>query len=61
MALEIREIEVRMRVGDAGAPSGDGPSEGGCAGEGSDESKRADLVNECVRRVLAVLDAKRER
>jgi Family of unknown function (DUF5908) len=61
MALEIREIEIRMRVG---AEGGDAPvtqlasSE---AGECCDGSTKAEIVDECVRRVLQALKTRGER
>lgn len=59
MALEIREIEVRMRVGDTEALAEDDPSEDSGSPDG--ETRMNDLVDECVRRVLSALEAKRER
>jgi len=63
MALEIREIAIRMRVGE-----GDGCGDGGPGDEpGGDEpggdggADREKIVEECVRRVLQALKATRER
>ncbi len=58
MSLEIRELEIRMRVGD------DEPAEGGPKAEDSLKGAALPLealVNECTRRVLAALLAKQDR
>jgi Family of unknown function (DUF5908) len=56
MPLEIREIGIRMRVGEpevvAPRPS---------AKERYDERARAMIIEDCVRRVMALLKAEQER
>jgi hypothetical protein len=56
MPLEIREIGIRMRVGEdeAGQPEP-------IAGEERDERAHDALVEDCVRRVLAILKTRQER
>jgi len=56
MPLEIREIGIRMRVGD----SEPAPAQA-IAGEGRDERARDAIVQDCVRRVLAILKTRQER
>jgi hypothetical protein len=60
MPLEIRELHIRVNVGDAagGQPTGAGAAapKGG-AGQGEGE----DLVARCVDAVLRILDDRKER
>ena len=63
MALEINEIGIHFRVPDADGPVRSTPSavdmrdeSGGCGDE-----DRARIVDDCVRRVLQLLAARRER
>ena len=58
MAVEIREIGIRMRVSDGESPSTPRPADGG--GDLSDHD-RAAIIDECVRRVTAMLRTRRER
>lgn len=58
MALEISEVGIRLRVGDAVGEGQLPPTEQ--AFDGSD-SAREELVEDCVRRVLRVLKDRRER
>jgi len=58
MPLEIREIAIRMRVGDAEPAASatlvrDGQEDG--------ERNRDVIVEDCVRRVIAMLKARQER
>ena len=56
MPLEIREIGIRMRVGEhEPAPAQI------VAGEERDERARDALVEDCVRRVMAILKSRQER
>jgi hypothetical protein len=57
MPLEIREIGIRMRVGEsepARLPQA-------AAIESRDERPRDPIVEDCVRRVLAILKTRQER
>jgi hypothetical protein len=56
MPLEIREIGIRMRVGEA-APA---PARA-IASEDHDERARDTLMEDCVRRVMAILKTRQER
>jgi hypothetical protein len=56
MPLEIREIGINMRVG-----SDDVAPEQDAADEGDDAEARDAIVQDCVRRVLAILRTRRER
>ncbi|MBK8251180.1 MAG: hypothetical protein IPK82_00735 [Polyangiaceae bacterium] len=59
MPLEIRELEIRMRVGDT-----DSAAEGGAEAEDSRNGSTLPmdaLVAECTRRVLQALEAKKDR
>jgi hypothetical protein len=60
MALEINEIGIHFRV-----PDGDGPAAQRAPSEGSPgsccEPDRAQIVDDCVRRVLQLLNARAER
>lgn len=63
MALEINEIGIHFRVPDADRPApgarqrkAAAPSRGGCA-----DPDREQIVDDCVRRVLQLLAARRER
>jgi hypothetical protein len=58
MALEIREIEIRMRVGGSGDPADE--AEGPDAPE-RDGVDREAIVEECVRRVLRAIRMVKER
>ena len=57
MPLEVREIGIHMRVGDNDAAE---PSNG-AASDGLDDEAREAIVEDCVRRVLAMLKVQRER
>ena len=60
MALEVNELGIRMRVRDgAGEPVQRKSASCGCDDEDGRPSQ--ELVEACVRRVLQVLRAKRER
>jgi hypothetical protein len=54
--LEIREIGIRMQVGEADPP----PRAALMRPERDDQSRRA-IIEECVRRVLATLKTRQER
>ena len=56
MPLEIREIGIRMRVGDP-----DAAPVPAVAAERSEERARDTIVEDCVRRVMAILKTRRER
>lgn len=58
MPLEIREIAIRLAVGDTepDRASGDNPGEKALSAE-----ERAAIVKECVEAVLAELQSRRER
>lgn len=64
MALEINEIGIHFRVPDANRPAagsggqrpGRAPATGACG-----EPDRAQIVDDCVRRVLRLLAARSER
>jgi len=55
MPLEIREIGIGMRVGDEAEPA-DARARGDQA-----VPRREEIVDECVRRVLAALKTRQER
>ena len=71
MALEISEIGIHVRVPDgppAPGPAGETANAAAAArpsaGKTSDpcgDTERARMVDDCVRRVLRILDARRER
>jgi len=56
MPLEIREIGIRMRVGE---PEQAPPLV--AADESGNERARDTIVEDCVRRVMAILKSRRER
>jgi hypothetical protein len=56
MPLEIREIGIHMRVGE-----GERPALPGAAAAINSEEEREEIVDECVRRVLAMLKTQQER
>ena len=56
MPLEIREIGIRMRVGEP-EPTRPQPA----VPEGYDESARETIIEDCVRRVMALLKTRQER
>ncbi len=57
MTLEINEIRIRMRVGDEPAQRQEKSSEGDDCGD----SDRAQIVEDCTRRVLRLLENRRQR
>lgn len=59
MSLEIREIEIRMRVSSADDAGSETP--GAEEAPARLESMRARIVEECVQRVLRLLRAREER
>lgn len=62
MALEIKELEIRMRVsGDEGAPAQRAAAAGGGGECGGEDTSHATLVNDSVRRVLQALKNLEER
>jgi len=60
MALEISEIGIHVRVPDA-APAPARGRDRGVAENPCDDTDRARLVDDCVRRVLRILAARAER
>jgi hypothetical protein len=65
MALEINEIGIHFRVPDADRPTsgraGAGRGEKASAAGPCSEPDRAQIVDDCVRRVLALLANRAER
>jgi Family of unknown function (DUF5908) len=66
MALEINEIGIHFRVPDGERPSGGRTGTGGrtektAAGGSCSEPDQAQIVDDCVRRVLQLLNARAER
>lgn len=70
MPIEIRELVIRANVepaagsegmGGCGAPKGGKSKQGGGATSAGTGSGGDDVVQECVREVLRILDARRER
>lgn len=61
MPLEVREIGIRLSVGESAAEGGPAPLPGGSDGKRLDERERAALVEECVEAVLAALRLRSER
>ena len=63
MPLEVRQIGIRMQVGEPAGPafakSGDGDGKG--CGVGLSARERAAVVNDCVSAVLAELARRSER
>lgn len=59
MPLEIREIAIRMRVGETDAPANDALASP--LQHGRDERGRDAIIEECVRRVMATLKTRQER
>jgi hypothetical protein len=65
MPIEIKELIIRAVVSDhaenrPGQGRGPGPAEGSGPGDGSAPDREA-LVQECVRQVLKILEAAKER
>lgn len=60
MALEINEIGIHFRVPDPERPTAQRVPQARQAGTGS-ETEREQMVDDCVRRVLQLLNARRER
>jgi len=61
MPIEIREIGIRLRLAEddeALQPGGEPAQSGGC---NCTEQDRAIITEDCVRRVLAILQAQRDR
>lgn len=61
MALEIREIEVRMRVGADPGDKAPVQLSSGEPGQCCDGSSKAEIVEDVVRRVLQALETRRDR
>lgn len=64
MALEINEIGIHFRVPDSDGPARATPSAGDLREDsagGCGDPDRARIVDDCVRRVLQLLAARRER
>lgn len=59
MPLEIRELNIRVQVGQPSAAGS--TSAAATSPDSSDTQARDELVRECLDEVLRVLDAKKER
>lgn len=60
MPLEVRQIGIRMSVGDERGGGPPAPAPGGC-GAGIPAGERSAIVEECLAAVLAALKAEAER
>ncbi len=63
MPLEVRQIGIRLNVGDSGSgPADGGEQRPGSGGRGEiDPSERASIVEECIDAVLNALRLQSER
>lgn len=65
MALEISEIAIQMRVDDERRPAAGGDDEDDerppAGADPCGDQDRQRITEDCVRRVLRILDARRER
>jgi hypothetical protein len=60
--LEVRQIGIRLNVGDGGSqPADGGEASPGPARQGIDPSERSAIVEECVDAVLTALRMQSER
>jgi hypothetical protein len=60
MALEVSEIGIRLRVDD-GAEEDDDETKDPVPGTCAESLDRGEIVDDCVRRVLQILQRQRER
>lgn len=61
MPLEVRQIGIRLNVGDGQIADGDGEAGPPGDGQGIDPAERAGIVEDCVEAVLTALRMQSER
>jgi hypothetical protein len=61
LPLEVRQIGIRLNVGDEQDPDGDGGPGSSGDGQGIDPAERAGIIEDCVEAVLTALRMQSER